>query len=237
MKSILTSVAFIVLGVSTSTAQSGATIAGHVVYDGPPVEQKTLSVTTDDDVCSSTAIPDESLLVDTSSDGLKNAVVYLEGVETNETWNTDTDVILDQVGCVFTPHVIILPLGQSMKVRNSDGILHNFHPSGENNRSFNLAMPPVTKEIEIIGRRFRRPDFIRVKCDVHNWMSGIIAVAPDPYYTLPNGQGEFSLSDVPPGTYELVIWHESLKRTSRQITVGPGELYDLQIALGSSDTD
>lgn len=237
MKSILTGAVMIMLGVSTAAAQSDAAIVGRVVYDGPPVELKYLRVTTDDKACLDADVPDESLLVDPSSQGLKNAVVYLEGIDTKQTWNTGTEVIMDQVGCVFSPHVIILPLGQSMTVRNSDGILHNFHTSGENNRSFNLAMPPVKKEMVIQGRRFRRPDFVRTKCDVHNWMSGVIVVAEHRYYTLTNEQGEFTLSNVPPGTYELVIWHESLRRTSQPITVGPEGVHDLQIALGLNDTD
>ena len=89
----------------------------------------------------------------------------------------------------------------------------------------------------IQGRRFRRPDFVGTKCDVHNWMSGVIVVAEHRYYTLTNEQGEFTLSNVPPGTYELVIWHESLRRTSQPITVGPEGVHDLQIAVGLNDTD
>lgn len=67
---------------------------------------------------------------------------------------------MDQVGCVFTPHVVILPIGHPLKVRNSDGILHNFHTYSDLNRSVNLVMPKTMTAMEVPGRRFRLPGFV-----------------------------------------------------------------------------
>ncbi len=205
-----------------STAQTTSVIRGAIRYDGPDVEPVFHSVSDEFSSCDS-EIPDETLIVDGESSGLKNAIVYLEGIDVTQTWRTEDVVVLDQKGCVFDPHVVILPVGQALKVRNSDGILHNFHTAPENNRPVNLAMPKTMNEMEVAGRRFRFPDFTRVSCDIHNWMSAVIVVAAHPYYAVTDENGEFTLKDVPPGTYELVVWHESLEGESKPITVGPGE--------------
>jgi len=237
MRSSLTFLFILVLGISTSYGQNGAKISGRVVYEGPQVEMKYLTVTTDDPVCSGTEIPDETLIVDPQYGGLKNAVVYLDGLQAQEGWQPESEPIIDQVGCTFTPHVVILPLGQSLKIRNSDGILHNFHTSSEHNRPVNLAMPKTQTELEIPGRRFRRPDFINTKCDVHGWMSGVIVVAEHPFYVLTDDQGEFELNDVPPGAYNLVVWHESLAGNAQTITVNIEGANDLKIVLRPANTD
>lgn len=208
--------------VTISSAQPTSVITGTIRYDGPGVEPAFHSVSDEFPSCDS-EILNETLIVDSLSSGLKNAVVYLEGNELTQTWRTDDVVVLDQKGCVFEPHVVILPVGQALKVRNSDGILHNFHTAPQKNRPVNMAMPKTMNEMEVAGRRFRFPDFTRVLCDIHNWMSAVIVVAAHPYYAVTDESGEFTLKDVPPGTYEVIVWHESLEGESQTITVGAGE--------------
>ncbi len=205
-----------------SMAQSTSVIKGTIVYSGPVVEPVFHSVGEEFSSCSP-EILDETLIVDSQSSGLKNAVVYLKGIEGAAPFQTEEIVALDQKGCVFEPHVVILPVGQAMTVLNSDGILHNFHTNPQRNRPVNLAMPKTMDEMEIAGRRARFPDFIRVMCDIHEWMSAVIVVAAHQFYAVTNERGEFELTDVPSGTYEVVVWHESLGEESKSITVDPGE--------------
>ena len=76
----------------------------------------------------------------------------------------------------------------------------------KNNPTFNRTQPkgraiPIT---------FRRPEIIRIDCDLHPWMRAWVVVAEHPFYALTNDKGEFALENVPPGTYTLRVWHETL---------------------------
>lgn len=237
MRSLTCLVVLALVGLSSVYGQTGSSITGKVTYEGPPVEMKPLKVDTDFGVCAQQEIMDESILVDAASKGLKNVVVFLEGVEAAPDWQPESRPVMDQVGCVFTPHVVILPLGQSLMVRNSDGILHNFHTYSDLNRSVNLAMPKTMTEMEVEGRRFRRPDFVSTKCDIHGWMSGFIVVAEHPYYTVTNDQGEFELKDVPSGRYNLVIWHEALEGKSQSVSITVGDSQQIDFALSEAKSE
>jgi hypothetical protein len=68
-----------------------------------------------------------------------------------------------------------------------------------------------------------KPEIINIKCDVHNWMNGWLFVAEDPYYSVTDATGSFKLTDVPPGTYTVTLWHETLGKLTRTVTVKPKE--------------
>jgi hypothetical protein len=63
----------------------------------------------------------------------------------------------------------------------------------------------------------------RIKCDVHGWMKSFMAVMPSPYFSVSKMDGQFSIPNLPPGTYTIVAWHEKYGQQEQQITVGPKE--------------
>ena len=126
---------------------------------------------------------------------------------------------LNQVGCTFTPHVVIAPAEGSVYVRNSDATLHNVHTHGEENAPVNRAQPQFLKHLALT---LEFPEFVKVTCDVHSWMSSWIVAAPHPYYAVTDAAGAFSLTDVPAGTYSVVVWHERLGETEQSVTVAAG---------------
>ena len=67
--------------------------------------------------------------------------------------------------------------------------------------------------------KFRRAERIRVKCDAHPWMSAWIVAAGHPYYAVTGENGAFRLDQVPPGTYQLEAWHETLGKLEQTVTV------------------
>jgi len=67
------------------------------------------------------------------------------------------------------------------------------------------------------------PDVIRIGCDLHPWMSSYILIKKHPYYALTDSKGSFQLTDVPPGKYELGVWHETLGKKNLKVTVKPNE--------------
>lgn len=237
MKTTVIFAALAILSLPLAQAQTGQDIAGHVIYNGEPFDAGVRAVTKDSEICGTGgSVVDESILIDTASGGLKNAVVYLADADAVAGWGSSLEATIDQAGCVFTPHIVILPLGEPLTVINSDGILHNFHTSIGKNRPVNLAMPKTLKTIVLPARRFRVPDFISIKCDVHAWMSAFIVVAEHPYYAITSDDGSFTLPDVPPGEYQLVVWHETLMGRTIPITVPAEDGPVLRIAIGERKT-
>ena len=206
---------------SVKLAEKG-TIKGKVTYAGPLPTQKQIEITKDVKICGKIPHYDEGLLVSKEDKGLANVVVSLSKVQGGvslESWGTEFE--LDQNGCMFVPHVSLVPVGIKLKVKNSDGILHNIHTFSEQNRPINKAQPRFLKVLQI---SFDKPEVIRMACDVHNWMKGYIVAVDHPYYAVTDANGDFELVDVPAGNYTLKYWHEKLGSYEMEVAVqGEGE--------------
>ena len=140
-------------------------------------------------------------------------------------------MVLDQKECVYTPHIVLTPAGSELEILNNDGILHNIHTYSEANPAFNQAQPKFKKKLK---KKFDQPEVVRVECDAHGWMRGWIVVMEHPYYAVTDGEGKFSLSDVPAGEYEVKIWHETLGETMQNVTVEAGGDASLAVELSQS---
>jgi plastocyanin len=194
-----------------------ASIRGVVVVPGA-VAAKKLSVTIDQYVCGTEKAAED--LVVGPQGGVRNAVVWLQTPPPGATWPTSpVKVDMDQKGCLFAPHVIIVPAGGTVEFLNSDRLLHNLHSVSTDNPTFNRTQPRG----RVIPVAFSKPEIIQVNCDLHSWMRGWVVVADHPFYALSNEAGEFVLPNVPPGKYVLRIWQEALGVTSREVTVGAGD--------------
>jgi len=207
----------------TDALAGGATLGGQLTYQGPAPSKKPLVVDHDMDCCAKKAIMPETLLVDTKG-GVRDAVVWLEGVEGDKPWPTEFGV-MDQVDCIFIPHVVVLGVGQTMKFLNSDPIIHNIHTWPRVNSPMSVSQ--LAKGLgRAIKRKFDKADEIKVTCDVHKWMGAWIIVRDNPYFALTGEDGVFEIPDIPPGTY-MVIWHESLERVEKKLTFGAdGEIVE-----------
>ena len=72
---------------------------------------------------------------------------------------------------------------------------------------------------------------IRIRCDVHSWMTAWWVVQEHPYYALTDTDGVFSLEEIPPGTYTLEAWHETLGTITRAVTVEPNGVLDVTLDM------
>ena len=199
----------------------GGSISGTVRYGGPPPSRGALEVTKDTAVCGATAKLANDLVVGEDG-GLQYAVVSLRGVAAGKPFDSGSPT-LDQRGCEYVPHVVVVPVGRGLTILNSDGVLHNIHTSGL--RPDASANPPVNraqpKFKTSMTETFDAPETIRVSCDVHDWMQGWIVVAAHPYYAVTDAAGRFTLTDVPPGSYQLNVWHETLGERTQAVTLAP----------------
>ncbi|MBI3989204.1 MAG: carboxypeptidase regulatory-like domain-containing protein [candidate division NC10 bacterium] len=201
----------------------GGTITGVVKFRGTPLVPEMIKITRDVEVCGKEPKFSEALLV-SQKGGLKNAVISLVDIKQGKAWEAMDSPKLDQNGCRFIPHVLVLPAGVTFDLVNSDKILHNFHTTSAINPTLNKAQPkfkPVMK-VDLKKENVLKPDLMKVNCDVHEWMNAWIIIADHPYYAVTDEDGSFTLKDVPPGTYTLQVWHETLGKHTKGVSVKEG---------------
>ena len=191
----------------------GGTISGVVKFKGAAPAPKKVEVTKDKEVCAKTAKNDPTLIV--SGGNLVNAVVSITDIKKGKKMEPQK-VTMDQNGCEYKPHVLAFPAGSSVDILNPDGVLHNVHSYSKANSPFNMAQPKFKKTITV---KIDKPEAISVKCDVHGWMSGWLFAAENPYFSVTDNSGGFKLTEVPPGTYNVEVWHETLGKMSQKVTV------------------
>jgi plastocyanin len=193
---------------------SAGSIKGTVLYNGPPVVAKTLAVTIDQYVCGNQK-PGEDLVV-SAKRGIRNAVVSLQPPPPGAKWEgTPRPAQMDQLGCVYAPRVVVVPVGGTVDFLNSDRLLHNLHSVGKENPPFSRTQPKG----RTISMTFGKPEIVRIDCDLHSWMRAWVVVAAHPFYSVTGSDGEFALEGVPPGRYTLQIWQESLGTVTKEVVV------------------
>ncbi len=197
----------------------GATgsIRGRVLGSGAAATGA-LKVTVDERVCGAT-VPDEAVSLNKEG-GVAHAVVVVKGLA----WGAEAPARLTNKGCRFAPHVTVVRPGAMLELTNDDPTLHTTHAYAADGRSlFNVALP-------VPGLVVKRPadkaaGATRVACDTHPWMQGFVYVSAD-RAVVSDADGRFAFADVPPGTYELTIWHERLKGAVQRVTVAAGQSVD-----------
>ncbi len=190
-----------------SSVRNGGTINGVVKFEGDVPEMKVLEITKDQAVCGATDKYDEMLVVGEDK-ALKNAIVYLIDISQGKDFDKTVKPEIDQKDCKFSPHVQIVPVGVRLTMLNNDKVNHNVHIFSSINKPVNKQQTKNRKKLRIAS--VKKPEGpVAVKCDIHGWMSAWIAYVPHPYFAVTNEKGEFTLEDVPAGTYKLGYWHEA----------------------------
>ena len=194
------------------SVSNGGTINGVVKFEGNVPEMKVLEITKDQAVCDATEKRDESLVVG-EGNGLKNTIVYLLDISQGKGFDKAVKPEIDQKGCQFNPHVQIVPVGTRLTMLNNDKVNHNVHIFSSVNKPVNKQQTKNRRKMPLAGvKKAEGP--VSMKCDIHGWMSAWVAYVPHPYFAVTNEKGEFSLEDVPAGTYKLGYWHEALGTNS-----------------------
>ncbi len=214
----------VAVAVTPGVAYRASSISGTVTFDGKPPALKPLAMDADP-ACAkkhSKPVPSEMLVLG-SGNAMGNILVWVsKGLPSGKTFPVPkTPVTLDQNGCVYQPHVMGIMVGQTYRILNSDGVLHNIHTLPKVNPSFNKGMPPTLKEATTV---FAKPEGVfNIKCDVHPWMSAYVAVFTHPFFSATGTDGKFTISGLDPGTYEITAWHEKLGTKTAPVTVGANE--------------
>jgi plastocyanin len=210
----------VLLGVTLLPA---ATVTGTVKFDGPAPKMKPLKMDADPGCAkkhSNSPLAEALVLGDGQT--MANVYVRIKSGLPNKTWPAPSEpVVLDQEGCQYKPHVVGVMVGQTFKVLNSDGLLHNVHALPKVNSEFNRAMPAAVKEADY---KFDKEEMMfKIKCDVHPWMGAYVSVTNHPFFDVTGTDGKFKIDGLPAGTYEVEVWHERLKNKTASVTVAEGD--------------
>jgi plastocyanin len=199
-----------------------ATLRGVVKFEGKASKSLTINMAADPSCAK--LHPTPALSQDVVTDqkgGLQNAIVFIADGLGDRTFDPPSQpVIIDQKGCMYQPHVLAMQANQRLEVVNDDPTSHNIHPVPANNREWNKSEPPGSQAEETFPRE---EVAIPVRCNIHPWMRGYVAVFKHPYFAVTSTDGTFDLSNLPPGTYTIEAWHEKLGTSTQKITVGSNE--------------
>ena len=192
---------------AAATGTGWGTLTGRFVFAGTPGEARALVVDKDTEVCSKDGmrLVDRSLLVDPSSKGLANVVVFArKASRVKETSPPETQLVFDQKQCEFLTPVFAARVGQPIDVHNSDPVGHNTNIAGT---SFNQLIPAGQGTIYKPDAETGMPTM--VTCNIHPWMKSYIVFRKDGYVAVSAADGTFTIPDLPAGeTLEFQVWHE-----------------------------
>ncbi len=202
------------------TPTGSATVAGSINFAGTAPKPKRLRMDAECSGFHDGPTLSESVVVN-ANNTVKNVFVYVkEGLEGKSFSVPSEPAVMDQVGCAYTPHVLGVQTGQTIKILNSDPLLHNINAQAKTNRPFNFGMPKKGDERE---KSFRKQEvMVKVKCDVHPWMAAYIGVVDHPFFAVSGDDGSFSINNLPAGDYTLEAWHETFGTQTMKVTVADG---------------
>lgn len=156
---------------------------------------------------------------------LPDAVVYIGKIEGQVFSPPPQPVQVNQINLTFVPHVAPVLVGTTVTFPNSDLTMHSVFSPHQDKR-FDLG---TYKAGTVKSMSYDKPGVFVVLCHIHHEMSAYIVVTETPYFAVTNPQGEYSITNVPPGKYKLALWHETMKPREQQIDLSPGK--DLVVHL------
>lgn len=189
-------------------------------------------------VCSALDTYDQSLLVDSDSNGIANCYIYLRRApELIHPLLQDVKnrrLLQDQKDCQFIPHCQFIQVGQQIEVISSDTVAHNIHTYPLRSTAASIIVPLSKPESGVVLTPDRAELLpFQIKCDFHPWMKGYWLVLDHPYAAITDSKGNFRIPGLPAGKHVFRIWHERVGYINREyeVEVIDGELNEVKPIL------
>jgi plastocyanin len=202
-------------------------VEGVVTYDGPLPEPVPVG---------EAATVRHPVEVDPRTKGLKDAVVWLEGVAAmTATLPAKQPVRMDQQNFFFVPHVLAVDAGQAVEFLNSDNANHGVTATAlEPANCFNVSIPLVSQSYTHRFLASKHP--VAIGCPVHVSMAAWIYVFEHSFHDVSDEQGRFHLPPAPPGRYTLQIRHADggMKR-EQPVELHSGQPARVKVELHGAD--
>ncbi len=185
----------------------GGTISGSVKWAGPLPRDLEFPVTKDVQICDpdgNKTINMDRLIVGPQG-GVANTIVYLKNISSGKALELpEQRRHLDQKTCRYVPHILLVPKDGPLAMMSSDATLHTVHMDGA--ATYNLPFPFPGR---VSTRNMPSAGLVHLRCNGgHVWMNAEMMVVTHPYYAVTDESGRYEFADVPPGTYQIVAWHE-----------------------------
>lgn len=235
---------------------NGGTISGTITFQGAAPPPKLFSVQKDPEVCGTERIVTDVVV---ENGLLQGAVVVLEGVQVGKPFSAGVgrgespgegefrygageqlSLEIFAKGCNFGPFTGVLMLDEPVRFLNQDPIKHILHSvSSRDDKGLILRTihnrelrPDTVTERTYHASTLKGSRVIGIHCNRHDFMQSWFYVVTNPYYSLSNQEGTFTIDQVQPGHYELLAWHPTLglKRQEIQVTEGGEVEVSLQFA-------
>jgi len=201
---------------------AGGMVSGKVVFEGTPPPVKEIQFGAEKQCALGHEHPPkyEDIVVNGNGTVKWVLVHVVEDVAGDYPVPTEP-VVVDQHGCVFSPHVTAARVGQPVEFHNDDPLLHNVRGASKQKQGFNIAQPVQGSKTT---RVFKQPEIgMLVKCDVHFWMTSYLHILPNPFFAVTGDDGTFTISGLPAGAYTIEAWHEKLGTQTQQVTIVDGQ--------------
>lgn len=136
---------------------------------------------------------------------------------------------IDQIHEQFVPRLLAVTTGTTVDFPNNDRTYHNVF-SLSKPRTFDLGRYAAGRSRSV---RFDRPGIVRVFCDIHSHMSAWVLVFNHPFFAVTDDDGRYVIPNVPPGTYSMAVWHETLPLARKSIDVpASGGAIEIDFTMG-----
>ncbi len=211
------------LAASMQLATAGD-ITGTVTLKGTAPKEKDITPLKEDVNCGKLHpdMPTTHFYVVGPKGELADVIVSLQGVPAKPGGASAKPVVVDQKGCEYIPSIFAVQTEQKIMVKTSDPVMHNVHtvPADPGNKEQNKPQLPGSPDLTFT---FDKPEaFLKFKCDVHPWMFAWVTVFDHPYFAVSDKDGNFKISDVPPGKYKIQAAHRKAGIVTQEIEVKAG---------------
>ncbi len=187
-------------------------IEGKVVYVGKrKLKNRRKLITKDKEVCGRGYKIDRVYEI-SKEGGVKNAVVFVVGLKAKST----KGATLVQERCEFHPRVVALTAGSTLEIVNRDATKHEANGVQDFETIFQISQP---KKDMVDRVSLKKPGIVEVTCNIHGWMKAWAVVVENPYFAVTDERGNFRIAGLPPGRYQLKVWHEGLGEKTMTVNV------------------
>ncbi len=230
------------LSYEVTEVAEGATIAGRIAFTGTPPSPRTFEVKNNPEVCGR----ERSLTKITVNDGfLQGAVIVLKGIEKGKAFESKTlkakvpdegefhydagehlALNIQIKNCNFGPYTGVVAATRPVRFINHDPIKHTVHSYALKGRRANILRTINTQNLsahseiehELPPRKLKQGRVVAFTCDRHTFMESWMYVVDNPYFAISDRDGHYRIDTIPPGQYELVVWHPTLGTKTQTVT-------------------
>ena len=224
---------------------NGATIRGHVGFQGTPPAPRRFEVKKNPEVCG-----EERWLtkVDVRDGLLKGAVIMLQDVKKGKAFEAksfkgdhpgegefrhrggeDLSLHVQAKSCNFGPFTGVVPFQEAVHFSNQDSMKHTVHTYSVRGQKTGILRSIIIRDLfpdsllkeEIATEKLKKGRVVALTCDRHDFMENWLHVVENPYFSISDKDGQYIIDQVPPGNYELVVWHPVLGLQEHEVSVAP----------------